>query len=199
MTPAHPSSAMIHTTLEDGTPVCIRTPGPGDLMLMREGLGKMSARSLYLRFFSGARTPPDWVIDRLLDVDGHDHLAWGAIASDRDGKPAIGAVHAFRSQDHPECAEFSVAVLDEFHGLGLGKLLTATILLDAAGEGLTDFTANTLSENASAIDFTKSLGGHLTARDGAVNTYSFDIAEAVERLRLECDPPGIAEVFNALG
>ena len=26
--------------------------------------------------------PPQHVIDALLDIDGHDHIAWGAIASD---------------------------------------------------------------------------------------------------------------------
>ncbi|MXO56631.1 GNAT family N-acetyltransferase [Altererythrobacter gangjinensis] len=189
----------MHTALEDGSKVCIRTPTKDDNALMRTGLGQMSPRSLYLRFFSGARTPPDWVIDRLLEVDGHNHLAWGAINSEAEGKPAIGIVHAFRSPDQPECAEFSVAVIDSYHGLGLGKLLTATILLDARREGLTGFTANTLAENTEAIDFTKSLGGKLTSRDGAVNVYAFDIDDALAALKAECDPPGIAEVFRVLG
>ena len=187
----------IHTRLENGHPVCIRQIREDDAELMRAGIGQMSDRSRYLRFFSGARTPPDWVIERLTEVDGHDHIAWGAIDHAREDKPAIGAVHAFREEDDPDSAEFSVGVLDAYHGLGLGKLLTATILLDARAHGLREFSVNILGENASARDFTRSLGGEYERMEDGVMTYDLDIDRAIAALRTECDPPGMAEVFAA--
>ena len=198
----NPDTRVIHTVLEDGHPVCIRTIRPGDEGLMRKGIERMSPQSRYLRFFSGARMPPDWVIDRLLDADGDRHIAWGALdrgpASGRGiAEKAVGSVHAFRDAEHPDCAEFSVAVLDEYHGRGLGKLLTATILLDAMEEGITSFQVDTLGENASAIDFTLSLGGSSHGVGGTTRSFQLDVAEAVARLRAECDPPGIAKVFAA--
>ncbi|ABC63740.1 hypothetical protein ELI_08240 [Erythrobacter litoralis HTCC2594] len=191
----------MHTVLEDGEAVCLRTIRPGDEARMREGIAKMSPQSRYLRFFSGARTPPDWVIERLLDADGDRHLAWGAIATDAPGEPAIGAVHVFREEDDPQCAEFSVAILDAWHGRGLGKLLTATILLDAQEEGIEAFHVDTLAENRRAIEFTLSLGGKAQARDGApdgtTSGWMLDVAGALAVLKEECDPPGIAAVFAA--
>ena len=189
----------IHTRLEDGQPVCIRTIAPDDEERLRAGIARMSPRSRYLRFFSGAAAPPDWVIDRLVGPDGHLHIAWGAIQTAEPGQPAIGAVHAIRPREDDPSAEFSVAVVDDYHGLGLGKMLAATILLDARAEGLTEFRAHTLAENRQAIDFVKSLGAHLVGHDGATYEYAFAIDEAIARLRAECDPPGISAVFSALG
>ncbi len=191
----------IHTRLEDGTRVCIRTIHPGDEARLREGIARLSDRSRYLRFFTGLRIPSDPVIARLLDADGVRHIAWGAIASDLPGEPAIGAVHAIASEggedDDPGRAEFSVAVVDEFHDRGLGRLLTATILLDAAEAGYEEFQAWTLAENTRAIGFLRALGATMERREDAALVYRMPIAPAIEALRAECDPPGLADVFRA--
>ena len=188
----------IHTELENGQPICIRTIEPADEQRMRAGIARMSPRSRYLRFFSGAAAPPDWVIERLIEPDGHLHIAWGAIDTAAPGQPAIGAVHAIRPRADDRSAEFSVAVVDEYHGLGLGKLLVATILLDARAEGLACFNAHTLAENRQAIDFVRSLGAQRVGSDGVTLEYTIDIDEALARLRAERDPPGIGAVFGAL-
>ena len=188
----------ITTAIEDGRRVCIRRVDRADEALMRAGIERMSPHSRYLRFFSGMRTPPDWVIDRLLDADGVMHLAWGALDLSEDPpRSAIGAVHAFRDEEDPECAEFSVAIIDDFHGLGLGKLLTATILLDAREEGITRFHVETLSENRSATQFTRMLGGVGSGTVDASRGFVVEIDEALTRLRQQADPPGIAHVFAA--
>ena len=191
------SPTIIETRLENGTPVCLRRVDRGDEQRIREGIARMSPRSRYMRFFSGASTPPDWVIDRLLDADGDMHLAWGAIDMSVPGEPAIGAVHAFREEEDRELAEFSVAILDDWHGLGLGKILTATLLLEAQGEGIARFAMNTLAENRSAIAFARLLGGQRTGSDGTVVAYELLVDEALQRLRQAGDPPGILAVFGA--
>ena len=189
----------IHTVLQDGSAVCIRRIEPEDEGRMRAGIALMTPRSRYMRFFTGMRVPPDSVIEKLIEADGYRHIAWGAIAMDRPGKPAAGAVHAYRSDDADKCAEFSVAIVDEYHGMGLGKLLTATILLDAASQGLTEFQAYTLAENRSAIDFIGALGARLVGRDGAALEFHLDVANAIEALRARNDPPGMKDVFTAFG
>ena len=52
--------ASIHTRLEDGRTICIRTVTPKDEDRLRAGIARMSPRSRYLRFFSGGASPPDW-------------------------------------------------------------------------------------------------------------------------------------------
>ena len=191
------SDLVIHTKLENGHPVCIRSIRESDAERMRVGISRMSAQSRYLRFFSGTATPPDWVIERLTEVDGHEHIAWGAVDAADDSEPAIGAVHAFRHHEDEDCAEFSVGVLDDYHGLGLGKMLTATILIDARREGLAHFAVNILAENRSARDFAKSLGATYEGLEDGVMQFQLDVEGAIEALRAECDPPGMVEVFKA--
>ncbi len=192
-----PAERVIHTRLTDHTAVCIRTITPDDDARMRNGIARLSARSRYLRFFSVQPMPPPQVIQRLLAADGHDHIAWGAIASDLPGEPAIGAVHAISDPDAPERAEFSVGIVDDSHDRGVGRLLTATILLDAADEGFAEFRAFMLAENAAAIGFVTALGAELIGGEDNVVEYNLLIHDAIEALRAECDPPGLADVFSA--
>lgn len=187
---------IIHTQLNDATPVCIREVSANDEQRLREGIARLSARSRYLRFFSGMKEPPSNVIDALLDVDGHEHIAWGAIASREPGEPAIGVVHAFREEDDPLSAEFSVAVIDEYHGRGLARLLTAVILLDCRSEGLQTIEAQVLSENEIAQAIARSMGGTVQGMERGVTHFSIDIDNALDTLRGETDVPGLAAVFE---
>lgn len=187
---------IIDTHLNDGTPVCIRSVRRDDEARLRAGIARLSPQSRYLRFFSGMREPPQGVIDALLDVDGHDHIAWGAIRTDRAEKPALGVVHAFRDAAQPSRAEFSVAVIDAYHGLGLARLLTATLLHDCRREGLETLAVSILPENAGAIRLTRLLGGHVTNRSGEVAEFDIAIDEALESLRREGATPGLVAVFE---
>ena len=78
----------VHSRLADGTAVCLRTITPGDAPLLRQGIATLSAEARYLRFFSPAPALPEPVIARLVDVDGHDHIAWGALCTECEGTPA---------------------------------------------------------------------------------------------------------------
>lgn len=195
-----PSSPVIRTQLADGAAVCIRRISPADEALMREGIARLSPRSRYLRFFSGGHAPPDWVIDRLLDADGHRHLAWGAldISADPAGHtgPAVGAVHAFRSDRQPQCAEFSIALLDEWHGRGLGRLLTAALLRESREEGIRTFRADTLSENRRAIAFMSALGARPTGGDGHTRSFALEVDGAIDRLEAACESPGLGAILG---
>ncbi|KPP90130.1 GNAT family N-acetyltransferase [Erythrobacter sp. HL-111] len=194
---------IIDTQLNDGTPICIRTLRRDDEALLRAGIARLSPHSRYLRFFSGMREPPQGVIDKLLDVDGHDHIAWGAIRIDLAERPALGVVHAFRDATRPDRAEFSVAVIDDYHGLGLARLLTATLLHDCRREGLETLSVSILPENAGAIRLTRLLGGHRTEQFGGergeVAEFDIDIDEALESLRRDGTTKGLAAVFEAFG
>lgn len=186
----------IHTQLNDGIPVCIRRVRRADEQRMRDGIARLSPQSRYLRFFSGMREAPPQVLRALVDADGYDHIAWGALRSDLQDTPALGVVHAFRDADDPETAEFSVAVVDEYHGRGLARLLTAVLLLDCAREGLENFAVNILPENRPALALARSLGAGGVGYKAGVSMLHIDIAEALAALRAETDVPGLAAVFD---
>jgi RimJ/RimL family protein N-acetyltransferase len=189
----------IHTALNDGTPVCIRRVARADEARLRQGIARLSPQSRYLRFFSGMREAPPQVLRVLASPDGHDHLAWGALRSDLEDTPALGVVHAFRDKDDRDAAEFSVAVIDEYHGRGLARLLTAVLLLDCAREGYERFTVHILPENRPALALARSLGAEGVGFDGGVSVLEIDIGEALAALRAEPDVPGLAAVFDQFG
>lgn len=143
--------------------------------------------------------PPDHIVDALLDVDGHDHIAWGAIATDEPGHPAIGVVHAFRDDDDPEKVEFSVAVLDEYHGRGLARLLSTVLLLDCVQEGLENLTVHILPENKPAILLAKSLGASHVRMESGVTILDIEVEGALRSLRAIQEVSGIEDVFQAFG
>lgn len=189
----------IHTHLNDGTPVCIRRVNRADEARLKQGIAQLSPQSRYLRFFSGMREAPPHVLRALVTPDGHDHLAWGALRSDLPDTPALGVVHAFRDKEDPDAAEFSVAVVDAYHGKGLARLLTAVLLLDCTREGYERFTVHILPENRPALALARSLGAEGVGYEGGVSELEIDIPEALAALRAEADVPGLAAVFDQFG
>jgi len=190
---------IIDTHLNDGTPVCIREVREDDEQRLKDGIAALSPQSRYLRFFSGMREPPQQVIDALVAVDGHDHIAWGAIRTDLPEQPALGVVHAFRDKNDPATAEYSVAVIDAYHGRGLARLLTAVLLLDCRREGLEHLMVHILPENAAALTLARSLGArYLDLADGVMR-FEIAIDEALDAMRADHGAPGLARVFARFG
>lgn len=193
----------VHSVLNDGTSVCLRTITPDDEELIREGIAKLSAESRYLRFFSPAPALPEAVVHKLADVDGHDHIAWGALCSECPGRPAIGAVHAVRhrcgtGEAERPVGEFSVAVLDEFQGRGLARMMTAALLVQCCAEGLVVLDIHILSENGAARRLVKSLDAVWTSESAGVAEYRLDVAAGLAALRADAGVPGVQDVLRAL-
>lgn len=188
---------IVHTRLEDGRRVCIRAVRPDDEPRLRSGIEQLSQQSRYLRFFSVAPIPPDPVIERLVEVDGHRHLAWGAILSDDPRGTAIGVVHAIRDDTDAPRAEFAIGILDAYHGLGLARMLTAVLLVHCRCEGIAALDAQILAENAAAIGFVRSLGAERSGAQAAVVEFAIDTATALETMRRSQEPEGLKAVFAA--
>jgi len=186
---------MIETRLNDGTPVCIRRVRKDDEQRLKDGIARLSPQSRYLRFFSGMREAPPQVLRALVSVDGHDHIAWGALRPDLPETPALGVVHAFREADDPDTAEYSVAVIDEYQGRGLARLLTAVLLLDCRREGLEQLAVHILPENRPALALARSLGAEGRGFEAGVSEFVIAIDEALTALEAETDVPGLPAVF----
>lgn len=188
---------IVHTWLEDGRRVCIRAVRPDDEPRLRSGIEQLSQQSRYLRFFSVAPVPPDPVIERLVEVDGHRHLAWGAILTDDPDHAAIGVVHAIRDNEDDPRAEFAIGVLDAFHGLGLARMLTAVLLVHCRAESIAALDAQILAENTAAIGFIRSLGAQRSGGQSGVAEFALDTAAALEAMKRSAEPAGLAAVFGA--
>ena len=191
------SETIVHTRLESGRRICIRAVRPDDEPRMRSGIEQLSSQSRYLRFFSGAPRLPDRVVAKLVEVDGHRHLAWGAILTDDPEYLAIGAVHAVRPDTDSSRAEFAVGILDAYHGQGLARMLTAVLLIHSQAEDIAAMDVQILSENTAAANLVRSLGGERRGTEQGVSDYVLDTAAALETLRSNPEPAGLQAVFAA--
>ena len=189
--------AIFHIGLGPEKKICIRSIDSGDEERLRKGIAALSPRSRYLRFMSVAPTPPDTVIDRLLDVDGEFHLAWGAINMSATDRPAMGAVHAIRSDHSPE-VDLSVAVLDEYQEAGIGTLLTTVLLVDCLMQGIDLLHAQTLAENDAAVGFLRHLGGERLSTRSGVSEFRLEVEPALAKLRSNPQPEALSDLFAQL-
>lgn len=201
-TPSDPPSPdtrrlVIESVLKDGTHVCLRTIRPSDEERIRAGIAELSDRSRYLRFFSAFRDPPPAIVKRLSAVDGHDHIGWGAIRTDLEEPHAIGAAHAIRSADLSLRGELAVALLDEYHGLGLARMLIAAVLVDCALEGIEQLEMQMIAENQPASRLVTSLGAQRKPALDSAEHYELDVSTAIATLSDPGQPRCVQDVFKS--
>lgn len=178
-------ATIIRSKMNDGRDIILRTIRPDDAELLRAGIASLSTNSRYLRFFSPAPMVPDAVVNQLVDVDGVDHIAWGAICVDCDVETAVGAVHSMRNKIGSRAAEYSVTVADAYHGQGIARMLTAALLVDCLAAGITTLDVYILSENHAALSLVKSMGAIHKISSIGVSDYILDVETALDALRKE--------------
>ncbi len=145
-------------TLRDGATVLLRTVAPHDKQRLREGVAQLSGQSLYQRFFTSFVKLTDEQLRYLTEVDGVDHVAFGALDVGGEGQPGVGLARYVRLLEEPNVAEAAVAVVDAWQGRGLGSLLVAALGRCAAADGLTHFRGFILEENRGLLRYLNALG-----------------------------------------
>ncbi|SLM47263.1 putative Acyl-CoA synthetase (NDP forming) [Nitrospira japonica] len=131
--------------LRDGTTASIRLSTLSDAVSMQRFVEQLSPEARRHRFFSEG-IPQSSLVDALCDSsDSHSQLTlivtrqWGDV-------PRIIAAGSYWSKDE-QTVEVAMAVLDEFHGKGLGTLLLERLALLAIRHGFTRLWAVTHTDN----------------------------------------------------
>jgi CRP-like cAMP-binding protein len=176
-------------TTAKGARVLLRPLLPGDRKLYVEALGSLSMETLRRRFFLAHR-PPDAVVDRLLEIDYIDHVAWVAVDPAGDHVPPLGVGRLIVSARDPDEAEFAVGVVDAQQGRGLGTLLVGALGAVAAARGLATLTGQVLADNRpmraicdrANASWTRSDAGVLEARMKAADVAALLDAETASRV-----------------
>jgi GNAT superfamily N-acetyltransferase len=134
--------------LRDGTEVLLRLVIPADKLLLQRGMDNFSPESRYQRFLG---TKPELTADELeylTELDGVDHFALGALATDAAGRAqGVGVARFVRFGDETDSAEPTVAVVDAYQGRGLGTLLFARLTEAARERGIRRFHGGMLAHN----------------------------------------------------
>jgi len=138
-------------TLRDGKPALLRLVAPDDKDMLRRGFERWSQESRYARFFSAKQRLTEDELTYLCDVDQEHHFALGAISEGGDG---LGIARFIRlpagdELGGPVIAEAAVAVADEAHGQGLGRILLERLIAAARERGIERFRCEVLGSNTS--------------------------------------------------
>jgi hypothetical protein len=117
----------VREALRDGRAVVIHAIRPENRSAMVSAVGRVSAQSLYRRFFDVKRGFTEKETDFFVNVDFVTHVALVAVADEGGQGTIIGAGRYIVSQ--PGKAELAFAIIDQYQGLGIGTALLRNLVL----------------------------------------------------------------------
>ncbi len=162
--------------LRDGTRVKLRPIRPSDKHQLEAGLARLSPQSRYLRFFTDKERLTAAELRYFTEIDGEDHFAIGVSLIDEDGGEGqgVGIGRFVRLADEPTVAEPALAVVDDMHGRGLGRVLMLRLICAATERGIETFRCDFLAINHTMEDLLRDISPEVDfSADGPVVTAEF--------------------------
>jgi len=137
-------------TLRNGQRLEIRALRSEDREEFAAAATRLSAESLYRRFFSAKRHFSEQERTFFVDVDFVNHVALIAVLDEGGGRTEIvgGARYVITN---PGEAEVAFAVVDQYQGRGIGATLMRHLGAIAREAGLHEFTAEVLPHNKAML------------------------------------------------
>lgn len=145
--PEYPERWEWDAVLRDGGTVHVRPIRPTDGPAIQALHGRLSAETIYFRFFSPVTTLSSRMLERFVNVDYLDRLALVAVLG--DDIIAVGRYERLPSHaGEGDDAEVAFLVDDAHQGRGLGTLLLEQLAVFARAAGIARFVADTLPDNS---------------------------------------------------
>jgi acyl-CoA synthetase (NDP forming)/GNAT superfamily N-acetyltransferase len=141
----------LDVVLRDGGKLRIRSICPQDEPALAAMLERLSPRSRWFRFFSGAADMHQAARAAVAD-DGVD----GLVALAGDPEEVVG--HALWVRERADAAEVAFEVADRWQGHGIGTLLLGRAVAMAAADGIATLTAYVLPGNHAMIQVFRDSG-----------------------------------------
>jgi RimJ/RimL family protein N-acetyltransferase len=147
-------------TLRDGRRVEIRAFKPSDEDDMSTAVGRISALSLYRRFFAVKREFSERERQFFLNVDFNDHVALMAWIEEAGQRALVAGGRYVVVQ--PGVAEVASVVIDQYQGQGIGGAIMRHLAAIARAKGLRMLVAEVLPENAAMLKLFERCGLTMT-------------------------------------
>lgn len=149
-----PRHYVVDEILRDGGSVRVRAIRRDDKQRLLENFARLSARSVYFRFFSAKRRLTEKELTYFTELDFKSHVALVATLWEKGEEKIIGVGRYFvvDSPDGRRRAEVAFAVVDEHRGRGIGTLLLQHLAPIARANGVSEFEADMLGENNQMIE-----------------------------------------------
>ncbi|HUP86786.1 MAG TPA: GNAT family N-acetyltransferase [Acidimicrobiales bacterium] len=177
----YPREWELDALLRDGTPAHVRPIRPED----EDGLvafhSRLSAQTIYRRFFSPRPVLPPKDVHRFTNVDYRHRMALVALIGGE-----MAGVARYDGKAASDEAEVAFVIEDRHQGRGLGSLLLEHLAAAARERGITSFFADTMADNRAMLGVFRDAGfvAKRSFADGLVHL-EFPIAstpEAVEAM-----------------
>ncbi|AZC95274.1 GNAT family N-acetyltransferase [Pseudomonas chlororaphis] len=121
--------------LNDGSPVLIRPLRAEDRDREKAFIENLSPTTRHHRFLGEVKEVGEALLSQLMDVDGHERVAYVALVHDNGSLREIGiSRYATIGADMDTC-EFAVTVADEWQHKGLDALLMRHLVARAKDQG----------------------------------------------------------------
>lgn len=141
--------------LADGTYVSVREIQSQDAPALQRLIGRLSERTIQLRYFGPMKELSDKKARHFAEVDGVNRCA--LVALDPEDEEEIVAVVRYDREDGMDTAEYAALVEDGFQGRGLGIGLTRALIEKARERGVKDFEALVMPQNRGMISMLRNL------------------------------------------
>jgi RimJ/RimL family protein N-acetyltransferase len=148
--------------LRNGAALQIRALLPNDRDEMLAAVGRFSKQTLYRRFFAPKRSFSEREMEFFLNVDFTSHAALVAVLSEGGRQVIVGGARNVVSQ--PGCAEVAFAIDDPHQKLGIATHLIRHLIEIARANGLEEFIAEVLPDNAPMLKVFERCGLAMTMR-----------------------------------
>ena len=159
---AYPAKYETEVLLKDGSRILLRPIKVDDAGSWVEFVGRLSARTKYLRFH---HVPKQMGLEdalRFCRVDYRDTFAFVAEVLG-EGKRDIVAIGRYYRLPDGHSAEVALAIEDRYQGRGLGTGLLEQLADAARANGIDRFEADVLAENEQMMSVFKDYGFHVTS------------------------------------
>lgn len=147
--------------LRDAAPVYVRAISPADQPRLAAFHRRLSAESVYFRFFEfkGELSPAD--LRYLTELDFEKRVALVATLDAAPDAPIVGVARFDVLPDRagvPRRAELGIVVEDAHQGRGIGTVLLKHLLAIAHDKGVAEITAEVLPQNTKMLELVAGSG-----------------------------------------
>ena len=147
----------VEVELRDGRRATVRVIHAGDAEKLQDAIRALSVQSSYHRFFSPLPRLPRPLLERATHPEPGRELQLVAVLDD-GGREKIIAGARYAALERSGDCEFAVAVVDEWHGLGLARRLLEVLVQSARDRGFQRMEGYVLATNTRMLGLAKRLG-----------------------------------------
>ncbi len=177
----YPKEWELDALLRDGTAARLRPIRSDDEAALVAFHARLSAQTIYRRFFSPRPVLPPRDVERFTNVDYQDRMA---LIAEIGGEMA-GVARYDRTQGIETEAEVAFVIEDRHQGRGLGSLLLEHLAGAARERGIEYFVAETLAENRAMLGVFRDAGFEAErSLDYGVVHLRFPIAETAKAMEV---------------